>query len=102
MSVIYIGIGGHVVAIREATGEEIWRTKIRRANFVTICVRPTAIYAGAAGHLYCLDPASGDIRWHNGLDGLGTGLIAFGDTTVSAAADAAARAAAAVAASGAS
>ena len=97
MNVIYIGVGGHVVAIREATGDEVWRTKLRRANFVTICVRPTAIYAGAAGHLYCLDPASGAIRWHNGLDGLGTGLVAFGDTTSSAAADAAAQAAAAAA-----
>jgi outer membrane protein assembly factor BamB len=97
MSVIYIGVGGHVVAIREATGEELWRTKVRRASFVTICARPTAIYAGAAGHLFCLDPASGAIRWHNSLDGLGTGLVAFGDTTVSAAADAAAQAATATA-----
>ena len=64
---------------------------------VTISVRPTAIYAGAAGHLYCLDPASGAIRWHNSLDGLGTGLVAFGDTTAGAAADAAAQAAAAAA-----
>jgi hypothetical protein len=97
MSVIYIGVGGHVVAIREATGEEVWRTKLRRATFVTICVRPAAIYAGAAGHLYCLDPVGGAIRWHNGLDGLGTGLVAFGDTTSSAVAEAAARAAAAAA-----
>jgi outer membrane protein assembly factor BamB len=97
MSVIYVGVGGHVVAVREATGEELWRTRVRRASFVTICVRPTAIYAGAAGHLYCLDPANGAIRWHNALDGLGTGLVAFGDTTSSAAANAAAQAATAAA-----
>jgi outer membrane protein assembly factor BamB len=92
---LYIGIGGHIVAIQASTGEEIWRTKLRRSSFVTVCVRPGAVFGGAAGHLYCLDPGTGAIRWHNGLDGLGTSLVSFGDPIAAAAAIAAQQAAAA-------
>jgi outer membrane protein assembly factor BamB len=92
---LYIGIGGHIVAIQASTGEEIWRTKLRRTSFVTVCVRPGAIFGGAAGHLYCLDPATGALRWHNGLDGLGTSLVSFGDTMPAAAASITAQQAAA-------
>ncbi len=95
---LYIGIGGHIVAIQASTGEEIWRTKLRRTSFVTVCVRPGAVFGGAAGHLYCLDPATGAIRWHNGLDGLGTSLVSFGDHMSAAAAITARQAAAAGAA----
>ena len=76
---LYIGIGGHVVAVNAVSGEEIWRCKLKRSNFITLSVQPNAIYAGAAGQLFCIDPATGTIRWQNRLDGLGTGLIAFSD-----------------------
>ncbi len=99
---LYIGIGGHVVAIEASTGQELWRTKLRRTSFVTVMVRNDAIFGGAAGHLYCLDPATGAIRWHNGLDGLGTSLVSFGDPVAAAAAIAAQQAAAAAAAASAS
>jgi outer membrane protein assembly factor BamB len=99
-NVLYIGIGGHIVAIQASTGKELWRTKLKRASFVTVCERPEAIYGGGAGHLFCLDPATGAIRWENGLDGLGLGLISFGDSVTSAAAAAAAQAAAAAASAG--
>ena len=56
--VIYIGIGGHIVAIQASNGQELWRTKLRRASFVTVSVRRNAVIGGAAGHLYCLDPAT--------------------------------------------
>ena len=95
---LFIGIGGHVVAIQASTGQEIWRTKLRRSSFVTVLVRKDAVFGGAAGHLYCLDPATGGIRWHNGLDGLGTSLVSFGDPVSAAAAIAAQEAAAAAAA----
>jgi outer membrane protein assembly factor BamB len=97
---LYIGLGGHVVAIDRATGAEIWRCKLRRTSFVTIAVEPDAIYAGAGGELYCVDPATGHIRWHNKLRGFGMSVIAFGgsDVTTSVAALQAAQAAAAAAA----
>jgi outer membrane protein assembly factor BamB len=96
---LYIGLGGHVVAIDRATGAEIWRCRLRSSTFVTITVEPEAIYAGANGELYCIDPATGSIRWHNRLKGLGLSVVAFGSSgaTVSAAAMAARAAAAAAA-----
>lgn len=96
---LYIGLGGHLVAIDRATGAEIWRTKLRSSSFVTISVEPDAVYAGANGELYCVDPATGAIRWHNRLKGLGMSVVAFGGSNVtSPAAAAAAHAAAASAA----
>lgn len=95
---LYIGLGGHVVAIDRATGAEIWRTRLRSSSFVTISVEPDAIYAGANGELFCVDPATGAIRWHNKLRGLGMSVVAFGDSGVTTAAAAAAAQAAAAAA----
>src|SRR5215212_4066871 len=96
MQPLYIGLGGHVVAIDRATGTEIWRTKLRTSSFVTISVEPDAIYAGANGELYCVDPATGSIRWHNRLKGLGLSVVAFGaNISTTAAAIRAAQAAAA-------
>ena len=94
---LYIGLGGHVVAIDRATGAEIWRCKLRSSSFVTIAVEPDAIYAGAAGELFCIDPSTGSIRWHNKLKGLGMSVVAFSGvgTTSTAAAIRAAQAAAA-------
>ncbi len=95
--ILYIGIGSHVAAIQASTGQEIWRTKLKwGASYTTVSVRPEGIFAGASGHLFCLDPATGAIRWENKLEGLGVGLIAFGDDAqFSAFASAAAAAAAA-------
>ena len=87
---LYIGIGGHLVAIAASSGEELWRCKLKGSSYVTISVRPTAVYAGAAGELFCIDPSSGRIRWQNRLPALGRGVIAFGDASsisVAAAAD---------------
>lgn len=85
---LFIGIGGHVVALHATSGEEIWRTKIKSASFVTVCVIDDAVYAGAGGVLFCLNARSGEIVWTNKLKGLGHGLIAFAGTDASAAASA--------------
>jgi outer membrane protein assembly factor BamB len=96
---LFIGLGGHVVAIDRASGEELWRCKLKRSSFVTLSMDALSIYAGSAGVLYCIDKTSGQIRWQNPLPGLGMGVIAFeGDTTSTMAALAAAQAAAAAAA----
>lgn len=95
---LYIGIGGCVVALDAATGEERWRTKVKSASFMTIARAGERILAGANGELFCLDASNGAILWHNKLKGLGMGLISFGSgVEVTAAALAAARAASAAA-----
>lgn len=75
---LYIGIGGHLVAIAASSGEELWRCKLKGSSYVTVSVRPTAVYAG---ELFCVDPSSGRIRWQNRLPTLGLGVIAFGDAS---------------------
>jgi outer membrane protein assembly factor BamB len=101
---LVIGIGGHVVAVDPASGAEIWRTKVKRSEFVTVSPAGPVVFAGAGGELFCLEAAGGQILWHNKLKGLGNGLIAFapGDEAAGVAAIAARRraAAAAVATSG--
>lgn len=96
---IYIGIGGHLVAIDRATGSERWRCKLRSSTFITIAVEKDAVYAGATGELYCIDPSTGTIRWHNRLKGLGHSIIAFGGSSAAVVAAAAMARAAMIAAS---
>lgn len=93
--VLFIGIGSHVVAIDAVAGHELWRTKIKRAPYVTIHVAPHAVYAGAGGELFCLDRTTGAVRWINRLPGLGLGLVTFGESAAATASRAAARASAA-------
>lgn len=95
---LYIGVGGHVVAIDATTGDEIWRTKLKGAMFVTVHQRGKEIYAGANGELFCLNADSGEIVWHNKLKGLGLSVVSFtggSDTAAMAAIVAAAAATAA-------
>ncbi len=73
-----IGVAGHVVAIDATTGTELWRTKLKGSDIVTLSVQGDRVYAGARGELFCLDAQSGSILWRNPLKGLGWGLIAFG------------------------
>ncbi|HLA91901.1 MAG TPA: PQQ-binding-like beta-propeller repeat protein [Gemmatimonadaceae bacterium] len=93
---LFIGIGGCVVALDPATGEERWRTKVKGATYITIARAGERVLAGANGELFCLDASNGAVLWHNKLKGLGMGLISFGCSGEVAAA-AAARAAAAAA-----
>jgi outer membrane protein assembly factor BamB len=96
---LIIGVGGHAVALDPATGTEIWRTKLKGSDIVTIHVVDDRVFAGAGGELFCLDEGSGTILWRNKLRGLGLGLVAFdtGDATAAAARIVAQRRAAAAA-----
>jgi outer membrane protein assembly factor BamB len=97
-STLYLGVGGHVVAVDAATGEELWRTKLKMTTLTTVWTDGQRVYAGAQGELFCLDASAGNILWHNPLKGLGRGLVAFpGSGPEAAAAIAAAQAAAAAA-----
>jgi outer membrane protein assembly factor BamB len=94
---LIVGIGGHAVAVDPATGEEIWRTRLKSDSHTTVYRRGNRVYAGSGGELFCLDAATGNVLWRNKLKRLGMGVVAFpGDSEVVAAlAAAAARAAAA-------
>jgi outer membrane protein assembly factor BamB len=97
---LFIGIGGHVVALRPSDGQEIWRQKVKSATFMTVFSSGEVVFAGAGGELFCLDAASGQVRWRNRLKGLGNGLVSFaGASPVEVAAAMAAAQAATVAAS---
>jgi outer membrane protein assembly factor BamB len=74
---LFIGIGGHVVALRPSDGKEIWRQKVKTASFMTVFSSGDVVFAGAGGELFCLDATSGQIQWRNRLKGLGSGLVSF-------------------------
>jgi outer membrane protein assembly factor BamB len=78
---LFIGVGGNVVAIDPATGDEIWRQKLKSTTFVTVMLAGNRVYAGAGGELFCLDAESGEIVWNNKLKGLGLGIVAFSNST---------------------
>ena len=94
---LFIGIGGHAVAVDPATGEEIWRTKLKTGSYATVALTEAGLFCAAGGELFRLDPATGSILWHNKLKGLGVGLVTFPGTSAAAGqvAEAAARRAAA-------
>jgi outer membrane protein assembly factor BamB len=73
----FVGLGGHVVAIDAATGAELWRTRLKGSDVVTLSVVANRVLGGTKGEVFCLDPATGAILWHNRLKGLGTGIVAF-------------------------
>lgn len=73
-SVIIIGIGGNVVALDRATGQEVWRTRLK-GDFVNVAFLDGDLFATASGELFSLDAATGKVRWQNPLKGLGRGLV---------------------------
>ena len=80
-SMLYIGICGSVLALDRASGEELWRTDLKGADFVNVVFHEGDLFATAKGVLFCLDPATGNIRWKNSLKGLGHGLITIAAPT---------------------
>jgi outer membrane protein assembly factor BamB len=76
-SQLFIGIKGHVVAIDVATGEELWRTKMKGSGLATVAVVGGHLYGAANGEVFRLDPSTGQIVWQNKLPGLGLGIVTF-------------------------
>jgi len=99
--VVYLGIGGHAVALDLATGAELWRRKIKGSALTGVAVCGDRLLVTASGEVWCLEPAQGEILWHNRLKGLGQGFVtvAGADATPAMAAAIAARRAATTAAS---
>ena len=74
---VYLGIRGHVVAIDSGTGKELWRTKLKGGDFVTVGHDGSRIYGATKGELYALEPHAGTVMWCNKLKGLGLGLVSI-------------------------
>jgi len=79
-SLIYIGIGGKVLALDRASGQEVWRTALK-GDFVNVAMQDGDLFASSSGELFCLDAATGHIRWQNPLKGLGRGLVSIASST---------------------
>jgi outer membrane protein assembly factor BamB len=75
VNAIYLGIRGYVLAVDRATGQELWRTRLKGSDFVNVVLDGGALFATARGELYRVDPVTGSILWTNRLAGLGRGLI---------------------------
>src|SRR5512139_3800419 len=71
---VFVGIKGSVVALNRATGEQVWATHLKGADFVNVFVQDGTVLASCYGEVFCLDPLTGNGRWHNRLKGFGTGL----------------------------
>ncbi|HWD94194.1 MAG TPA: PQQ-binding-like beta-propeller repeat protein [Verrucomicrobiae bacterium] len=72
---IYLGVKGVVMAINPATGQSVWETALKGAEFVNVILDGENLFATTRGEIFCLDPLGGGIRWHNPLKGYGLGLI---------------------------
>jgi hypothetical protein len=76
LAVLYVGAGKHVAAIDVTTGQELWRTKLPEgAGAVCVMFSQGCLFASGMGHVYRLAPEDGRILWHNGLKGMGMGLV---------------------------
>jgi outer membrane protein assembly factor BamB len=71
---MYVGIAGSVVALDCRTGNERWRTRLKRSTYVMLISDGEHIFASAAGEVFCLDPTTGRILWQNRMKGLGLGM----------------------------
>jgi outer membrane protein assembly factor BamB len=89
-STLIVGIGGNAVALDAATGQELWRTRIKASGITTVAVVNGAVYGASGGELCRLDPATGAILWRNKLKGLGLGVLTFANASDAATAAAAA------------
>ena len=74
---IYVGIKDSVVALDEKTGAELWRAKLRTNDYVTVSWDGEALIAANSGEVWRLDPVRGEVIWHNGLKGMGRGIVSI-------------------------
>ena len=74
---IYVGIKSSVVALEDRTGTEVWRTKLRGQDYVTVLWDGEALIAANSGEIWRLDPLSGAVIWQNELKGFGRGLVSL-------------------------
>ena len=81
-SLVFVGIKGSVVALNRATGQQVWATHLKGADFVNVVLQNGAVLASCRGEIFCLDPSTGIRMWHNPLKGFGTGLATIGAESI--------------------
>ena len=74
--VVVIGIKGTVLAIHRATGQEVWRAKLKGSGFTNLIREDELILAATSGELFCIDLRNGQVLWNNPLKGYGIGTPA--------------------------
>ena len=72
-NLVYLGMKAYVVCINVLTGQEVWRSKIKRSQLISVIVEERVVIAYSRGHLFGLDRTSGELLWENTLPGLGYG-----------------------------
>ena len=72
-NLVYLGMKAYVVCINVLTGEEVWRSKVKRSQIISVIVEEKIVIAHSGGHLFGLDRNSGQLLWKNTLPGLGYG-----------------------------
>lgn len=77
---LFVGLRGTIVAIDRTTGDTLWSTRLKGADFVTVAVDEGQLFAATKGRIYRLDPVTGDVQWYNDLPGLGYGIVSIGGT----------------------
>ena len=84
---VFIGVGGSVVAVDRANGQQVWATHLKGSDFVNVVLHNEILLATCRGEVFCLDPVNGNALWHNPLKGFGRGLAtiatALGSASVS-------------------
>jgi outer membrane protein assembly factor BamB len=74
-SAIFVGIRGGVAALERDTGRQLWKAKLKGADFVNVMLDNDRVIAATKGEVFCLDAATGQVLWHNELPGEGWGLV---------------------------
>jgi outer membrane protein assembly factor BamB len=74
-SAIFVGIRGDVVALDRGTGQQLWKTGLKGADFVNVMLDNDRVIAATKGEVFCLDAATGQLLWRNELPGGGWGLV---------------------------
>jgi PQQ-like domain len=77
LELLFVGIKDVVVALRHVDGAEVWRTKLKGGDFVTVLWDGEGLFAANHGEVFRLDPVSGTILWRNPLKGLRTGVVSL-------------------------
>jgi outer membrane protein assembly factor BamB len=71
---VFIGIKGSVIALNRFTGQQVWATRLKGADFVNVVLQNEVLLASCCGEIFCLNPLTGQGLWHNPLKGFGRGL----------------------------
>ena len=75
--ILLVGVKGTVTAFRRDTGAQLWSTRLKSGEFVTVATDDLLVYAHTKGELFCLDLQTGIQLWKNDLPGLGYGIASL-------------------------